>query len=64
MIEIGQVTPPIGMNVFIMAGITDVPMYTIFRGVTPFWIMQLVVAALIIAFPQIALFLPNQVWGG
>lgn len=64
MIEIGQVTPPIGMNVFIMAGITDVPMYTIFRGVTPFWIMQLAVAALIIAFPQIALFLPNQVWGG
>lgn len=63
MIEIGQVTPPIGMNVFIMAGITAVPMYTIFRGVTPFWILQLGIVAILIAFPQIALFLPNQMFG-
>jgi len=64
MVEIGQITPPIGMSVFAMSSVApDVPMYTIFKGVLPFWIIMVVVVALIIIFPQIALFLPNLMMG-
>jgi len=64
MVEIGQLTPPIGMNVFMLSGICNVPMYSIFRGVIPFWITQLGIVGILIAFPQIALWLPNRMMGG
>ena len=64
MVEIGQITPPIGMSVFAMSGVApDVPMYTIFRGVFPFWLIMIAVVALVIIFPQIALFLPDLMMG-
>jgi tripartite ATP-independent transporter DctM subunit len=57
--EMSLITPPVGINVFILSGVAkDVPMYTIFRGVLPFWGAMLVCIVLIIIFPQIALFLP------
>jgi len=60
MMEMGMITPPIGMNVFVIKGIArDVPMYAIFEGAFPFVIAMAVCVAIIIAFPQIALFLPN-----
>ncbi len=60
MVELGVVTPPIGVNVFAIASMTsDVTMYDIFRGVLPFWIAYFVLVLLIIAVPQIALFLPS-----
>ncbi len=60
MVELGVVTPPIGVNVFAIASMTpDVPMYDIFRGVFPFWIAYLALVVLIILFPAIALFLPS-----
>jgi TRAP-type C4-dicarboxylate transport system permease large subunit len=59
MVEMGLITPPIGMNVFIMAGMAkNVPMFAIFRGVTPFVVAMGVCVVLLLAFPQIALFLP------
>jgi C4-dicarboxylate transporter, DctM subunit len=58
--EMAMVTPPIGMNVFVISGmVKEVPMYTIFRGIVPFVGAMAVCLILIIAFPQIALFLPN-----
>ncbi len=57
--EVGLITPPIGMNVFIMAGATGVPAGKIFRGTIPFLIGDFIHIALIIAFPAIALFLPQ-----
>lgn len=61
--ETGQLTPPIGMSVFAMHGIApDVKLYDIFRGVTPFWLVLLGVLALLVAFPQIVLFLPNAMY--
>jgi len=64
-IEVGLLTPPIGMGVFTMAGIaTDVPMYKIFKGVAPFWAVIVGVIFLIIAFPKLATFLPNLMMGG
>lgn len=59
-VEMALITPPIGINVFIISGIArDIPMYTIFKGVLPFLGAMAVCTALVIAFPQIALFLPS-----
>jgi tripartite ATP-independent transporter DctM subunit len=58
--EIGMITPPVGMNVFIIKGIAqDVPMYTIFRGAVPFLIADLCHVTLLILVPQLATFLPG-----
>lgn len=60
--EMGVITPPVGMNVYIIHGIAkDVPLFTIFRGVIPFLLMMLVCIILVTVFPQIALFLPSFV---
>src|SRR5215469_3350940 len=58
-VELGLITPPIGMNVFVIKGMAkDVPLETIFRGVTPFIIAQIILIFVLIAFPEIALWLP------
>lgn len=58
--EVAMLTPPIGLNVFVMAKIApEVPMVDIFRGVTPFVIICLTAVALLAAFPAIALWLPS-----
>jgi TRAP-type C4-dicarboxylate transport system permease large subunit len=60
MLNIGMCTPPVGMSVYVVAGVAkDVPLMTIFRGVAPFWVAMIVCAIILLAFPQIALFLPN-----
>jgi tripartite ATP-independent transporter DctM subunit len=60
MIEVSLITPPVGLNVFVMNAVNpDVPTRTIFRGVLPFVIADLVRVGLIVAVPAIALFLPN-----
>ena len=61
-IEMALITPPIGMNVYVISGITkDVPMPTIFKGIVPFLIVEIILLILLIAFPQIVLFLPTIV---
>jgi tripartite ATP-independent transporter DctM subunit len=60
MLNIGMVTPPVGMNVYVTAGVArDVPLMTIFRAVTPFWLAMIACGIIILAFPQIVLVLPN-----
>ena len=61
--EMGLITPPVGLNVFIIKGITNVPMETVFKGVFPFLIADFIQIVLMIAFPQIILFLPNLMNG-
>ena len=59
-LEMSLISPPLGLNVFVVKGIADgVPMNEIFIGVIPFWGAMLVCAALLIAFPDLALFLPE-----
>jgi len=59
-LEMGLISPPVGINVFVVKGVAeDVPMYRIFAGILPFWGAMIVCIALLIAFPQIALILPN-----
>jgi tripartite ATP-independent transporter DctM subunit len=59
-VEMALITPPVGMNVYIISGIVrDVPMQRIFKGIIPFVVIEAFFIALMVAFPQIALFLPN-----
>ncbi|MGI6247392.1 MAG: TRAP transporter large permease [Pseudochelatococcus sp.] len=62
MIEIGLITPPVGLNVFIVKGVLgdQVKLMDIFRGVTWFLLAEIVIVALLIAFPAISLFLPSM----
>jgi tripartite ATP-independent transporter DctM subunit len=58
--EIGVITPPVGMNVYVMKGVApDVPLSTIFRGILPFLGADIVSVALLLFVPQITLFLPS-----
>lgn len=60
--EMGVITPPVGINVYVIKGIANgVPLETIFKGTLPFLGALLVMAGILIAFPQIALFLPGLV---
>jgi len=55
-IEIGMISPPIGMNVFVISGVArDTPLSTIFRGIMPFLVADIVRLVLVIMFPAIAL---------
>ena len=61
MMEAGLITPPMGLNIFTVAGVAkDVPIETIFRGVAPFLLSIFAIVFLITIFPQLALFLPNM----
>lgn len=56
----GVITPPVGMNVYVIAGIAkDVPLFTIFKGIWPFVGAQIVCIAIVFVFPQIATWLPQ-----
>lgn len=57
--EMGLITPPVGLNLFVIKGVADVPMGDVFRGVIPFIAADIVHVILLIAFPSIALFLPE-----
>lgn len=59
--EISLITPPVGMNVFVLKSVVrDVSTGTIFRGVTPFWGMDILRLLLLLALPGLVLFLPGQ----
>ena len=57
--EMGLITPPVGLNVFALSGVTGVPIHIIFRGVLPFVLAMIVCIILLALFPQMALFLPG-----
>lgn len=59
-IEMGLITPPIGMNVFVVRGmVPEIPMYTIFKGIIPFCALMIICIVILILFPQIATMLPE-----
>ncbi len=62
-LEMGLISPPVGINVFIVKSVAPkVPLGQIFRGVLPFWGAMVVTLAILIAFPQISLILPNTMF--
>ncbi|CAN0497648.1 unnamed protein product [Discosporangium mesarthrocarpum] len=63
-IELGLITPPVGLNVFIISALAgDVKMADTFKGVMPFFGIEIVRIALILLFPAIALFVPRLLSG-
>jgi len=61
--EMGLITPPVGLNVFIIKGISGVPIATIFRGVIPHLIADLLQVIALVMFPQLVLWLPGLMSG-
>jgi len=60
MVEMGLITPPVGLNIFIMSGmVRNVPITTIFAGMLPFVFALFLCVSLLLVFPQIALYLPG-----
>jgi len=60
-VEIGLICPPIGMNLFVIkAAVGNVPLTTMFRGIIPFVIADIIRLTLIVLVPTLVLFLPNQ----
>jgi len=58
--EMGVITPPVGLNVFVIKGIDpDVPLETIFKGIFPFLAALIIATIMLVIFPQIATFLPS-----
>lgn len=59
-VEIGLITPPVGLNIFVIrAQLPDIELTTIFKGILPFLVADIVLIALLLIFPQIALWLPG-----
>lgn len=59
MLLTGLLTPPVGLISFVVSGVTKVPLGTVFRGVTPFWMTLIVAIFLVMVFPSIATSLPD-----
>ncbi|MES0863287.1 TRAP transporter large permease [Ruegeria sp. SCPT10] len=63
-IEMGMITPPVGLNVFVVRGVAgNVGLSTIFAGVFPFLLAMIATLLLVILFPGIALVIPNSMFG-
>jgi tripartite ATP-independent transporter DctM subunit len=61
-IEVGLLTPPVGLNLYVMQGSTGEPFRTIMSGSMPFVFLQMLVLFAIFFFPQIALVIPNRLF--
>ena len=62
-LEMGLISPPVGVNVFVVKGVApDVPLEKIFNGIWPFWLAMLVCLLILVVFPEIALYLPNRMF--
>jgi tripartite ATP-independent transporter DctM subunit len=64
LLEMGQITPPVGINVFALATVAkDVPMAGIFRRIVPYFVAMLLMVILLTLFPGLATWLPNMLYG-
>ena len=60
--EMGVITPPVGVNVFVIKGIApEIPLHTIFKGIFPFLFMIILLTIILMIFPNIVTFLPDLV---
>jgi len=58
---VGTITPPVGINVYVVQRITDVPLEVVFKGVFLFFAAMMAATFVLLAFPSLTLFLPNMV---
>ena len=64
MCEIAALTPPVGLNVYVLKAVVGdlIPTGSIFRGIVPFFFLNLIIVAILIAFPQLSLWLPSMMF--
>ncbi len=60
MIELAQITPPVGFNLFVISGLNNDDLMTVAKAAFPFFLIMLLATALLTVFPDIAMFLPNR----
>jgi len=60
MIEIGMITPPFGINLFGLAASAEVPVGTMYRGIIPFVIADIILVVVLVAFPILSTWIPNH----
>lgn len=64
LVELGLITPPVGMNLFIIrAQARDLPMQAIYRGIVPFLVAPIILIAILFIWPQVAMWLPRVFYG-
>ncbi|MDP3863121.1 MAG: TRAP transporter large permease subunit, partial [Rhodoferax sp.] len=62
--ELGLITPPVGLNLFVINGISpDIKLTTILKGAVPFMLCMVVAILILCVFPEIATWLPTKVMG-
>lgn len=62
-LEIGLLTPPVGLNLFVIKGVSGFPMESVVKGAIPFILMMLLALLLLAVFPELATWLPNRMMG-
>jgi TRAP-type C4-dicarboxylate transport system permease large subunit len=60
LVEVSFISPPIGINLFVVQGITKVPLHDVVLGIVPFVASFVIGLVILVAFPQISLFLPKM----
>ena len=63
-VEMAQITPPIGFNLFVIQTLTGEPIGAIARAALPFFIIMAIFTILLALFPEIVTFLPDKLMGG
>jgi C4-dicarboxylate transporter DctM subunit len=58
-LELALITPPVGMNLFVIKGIADAPLVEVIRGSIPYVLLMMLGLVLVMVFPELALFLPE-----
>jgi C4-dicarboxylate transporter DctM subunit len=61
--QLGLITPPLGIDLFAVTNVFKIPTRDLLRGVAPFFTILLIFLVIIIAFPQLSLWLPSQMLG-
>jgi C4-dicarboxylate transporter DctM subunit len=61
-LEMAMITPPVGMNLFTIKAVTKAPMADVIRGSAPYVVLMLIALALVMALPQLALWLPGTMY--
>ncbi|MCU0986458.1 MAG: TRAP transporter large permease subunit, partial [Acetobacteraceae bacterium] len=62
-VELAQITPPVGFNLFVLQGLTGENIFTIAKYTAPFFVLMCIAVALVTVFPGIATWLPSTMFG-
>ena len=63
-VEMSQITPPVGFNLFVLQGLTGKDILSVARSAFPFFLLLVVAVVLLVTFPEIATYLPEKMTSG